>query len=291
VGLSREHAARLEDALRSPEVGELTAMLFKLRRRLVVDPPPVRLIERAGRLGLLEEAPLRLTTLGERVSDSMAEYGYWKERGKRHHWSEEIDALRVENLRGKHILEVGCGAGVNLLSLQRHAEVVGVDVEPLYLEFVELLARLECVHTPRVVCALAEQLPFEDASFDIALFHGSLQYMQIEDAMREAARVLRPGGRIIAIQSDIAQALGIRARHRGWTLVQPGILLREARSAVGMAVYPWVGRLLVKPFAPVHVTRRRARRWLSSAGLHVNSGASCEVANEVCYVADKPARD
>src|ERR1043165_5091303 len=171
-----EHASRIEAALRSPVLDELTALLWKLRRGLAVESPPRELVRAACELGFLETnsasaESLRLTPIGARVSDSLTEYRYWKDRGKRHHWAEEVGALHAERLRGKRILEIGCGAGVNLLSLQQFADVVGIDAEPLYLEFAEALARVEGLPKPPVACAFAEQLPFGDATFDVAVFH------------------------------------------------------------------------------------------------------------------------
>ena len=282
----------MERALRSAHDDALMEMLWRLRRRQAVAVPPREALRHARELELVESSPdepLRLTPLGAKVSDSLSEYAYWKQRGKRHHWAEKVAPLRVENLRGRRILEVGCGAGVNLLSLQRCAEVVGVDVEPLYLQFTEVLARLEGVPAPTRVCARAELLPFEDESFDIVLFHGSLPYMRIEQALREAGRVLRSGGRALLIHGDLRQAIASRASQRRWRLLTPAVFLREVRAVGGMIVYPWLGRLFLEPFAPVYPTRRRMRRWLTRAGLRVNTLETSQVAHEVCYVADKPA--
>ena len=290
--LTQRHAALLEETLRSSSVEELVTLLWRLRRGLHVDAPRPETLRQARELELVEPAthPVpRITPLGAKVSDSLNEYAHWKQRGKRHHSSEEVEALRVERLRGKRILEIGCGAGVNLLSLQRCADVVGIDVEPLYLQFAEILARLEGVPVPPRICGRAERLPFGDASFDIALFHGSLPYMQIEHALSETARVLRPGGRVIAIFSDLRQTLRDRLRARSWTMLEPGVFLREARGFAGMIVYPWVGRLILKPFDPIHTTRRRTRRWLAEAGLRFNADESRMGSHDVCYVADKPA--
>jgi ubiquinone/menaquinone biosynthesis C-methylase UbiE len=296
--LTALHATLLERALRAAPVDDLVALLWRLRRRRSVPAGPSTALSQARELGLIDappespldsplESPPRLTPLGAKISDSLNEYSYWMQRGKRHHWSDEVRALRVDSLRGKRILEIGCGAGVNLLSLQRFTAVVGIDVEPLYLQFGAILARLEGVCAPTRVCGLAERLPFEDASFDVALFHGSLAYMRIEPALREAARVLRPGGRLIAILTDLPQTLADHARQHRWSLLKPGVLAREGRSLLGMLAYPWVGRLFLAPFAPVHVTRRRTRRWLTEAGLRPNALESGGVSCETCFVADK----
>jgi len=290
--LTRQQAVRMETAIRSLQNDGLAEMLWKLRRRHNVADPPREALRHARDLGLVEAAlnsPLRITRIGAKVSDSLTEYRHWKQRAKQHHWSKEVDALRLELLHGRRILEVGCGAGVNMLSLQACAEVVGLDREALYLQFLAVLARLENVPTPMCVCAMAERMPFEDGSFDIVLLFGSLPYMHIEHALREVARVLRPGGRAIAIHSDLWQTLVIRARQRRWNLLSPSVLLREVRAAAGMLLYPWLGRLFLPPSAPVHSTRRQTRRWLARAGLRVNTQDSCPIAHEVCYVAEKPS--
>ncbi|HVS18155.1 MAG TPA: class I SAM-dependent methyltransferase [Planctomycetota bacterium] len=290
--LTSEHAARLETTLRSTGGDALTEFLWSARRRLEAARPTREALQHARELALVDATPDgqgRITPLGAKVADSLTEYGYWKRRGRSHHRAQELDAVRIEHLRDRRILEIGCGAGVNLLSLQHCAEVVGIDVEPLYLQVTPLLARLEGMPSPRRLCAQAEHLPFEDGSFDVALFFGSLPYMHIEQALREAARVLRPGGRIVAIHSDLAQVLWIRARQRGRRLARPGVFLRELRAAVGMALYPWLGRLLVQPFAPIHVTRRRTRRWLAHAGLQGSARDCRTIGNEACFVAEKPS--
>jgi hypothetical protein len=56
-----------------------------------------------------------------------------------------------------------------------------------------------------------------------------------------------------------------------------------------MVLYPWLGRLLIEPSAPVHSTRRQMHRWLAQAGLRVDMHESCGIAREVCYVAEKDA--
>jgi ubiquinone/menaquinone biosynthesis C-methylase UbiE len=290
--LTPSSATRIEAALRRGRIEDLAELLYALRRGRRVSAPPPEALRRAEELGLIETAPhrdARITPLGAKVSDSLTEYSLWQQRGKCHHCAEEVDALRLERLRGKKILEVGCGAGVNLLSLQRGTRVVGVDVEPLYLQFAAILARVEGEPAPCRVCAVAERLPFEESSFDVALFHGSLQYMQIERALREAARVVRPGGRVIAIVGDLQQAVGGFGRERPLLKLPPAEFLREARAIAGMLVYPWVGRLLLEPAGPVYPTQRRYRRWLEQAGLSLNPQATRRLTNGVCYVADKPA--
>jgi ubiquinone/menaquinone biosynthesis C-methylase UbiE len=52
------------------------------------------------------------------------------------------------------------------------------------------------------------QLPFKDAQFDIALASQVYEYVeQIDEALRELARVVRPGGRVALVDTDWESAV------------------------------------------------------------------------------------
>lgn len=90
-------------------------------------------------------------------------------------------------------IEIGCGEGRVARDLRRLGhDVVGVDAVPRLVR-----AAAEADPGGQYVVADASELPFEAASFDLAVAYNSL--MDIEDdmsvAVREAWRVLRPGSR------------------------------------------------------------------------------------------------
>src|SRR5215212_2848902 len=98
---------------------------------------------------------------------------------------------------GQRILDLACGTGTFALSIaerEPEATVVGVDGDP------EMLARARA-KAPAIQFdeALAQELPYEDASFDAvvtSLFLHHLTRDLKEAALREVARVLRPGGQL-----------------------------------------------------------------------------------------------
>ncbi|WP_323127061.1 class I SAM-dependent methyltransferase [Rubrobacter marinus] len=102
-------------------------------------------------------------------------------------------------LAGKRVLDVGCGAGVLARSLSAQgARVVGVDPNEQALA----LAR-EAVPEGKFYRAGAQELPFADRSFDGAVFLNSLHHVPepgMHAALREAARVVKPGGNIVVIE-------------------------------------------------------------------------------------------
>ncbi|HZZ95303.1 MAG TPA: class I SAM-dependent methyltransferase [Usitatibacter sp.] len=93
----------------------------------------------------------------------------------------------------RSILDVGCGAGQTLIASRLHPDVLAVGMDP----DVEAL-RLGRTLDPRLrlVCAIGERLPFRSNTFDLVISRVALPYMKIRHALREMARVLRPGGRI-----------------------------------------------------------------------------------------------
>ena len=100
-----------------------------------------------------------------------------------------------DQFRGQRVLEVGCGAGTDLVRFARHgANVVGVDIAPSSIALAAQNFALEKLPA-RLVAADGEALPFGERSFDLVYAHGVVQYTTDDRALvRECRRVLRPGG-------------------------------------------------------------------------------------------------
>lgn len=97
-------------------------------------------------------------------------------------------------------LEIGAGTGYFSLNLALAGEVKNVtatDISPGMLKVLE--ANAERLEIPVTTAACdAQELPFEDESFDLVLGHAVLHHLPDLDAsFREFRRVLRPGGRIV----------------------------------------------------------------------------------------------
>jgi SAM-dependent methyltransferase len=106
-------------------------------------------------------------------------------------WAAVADALGLGP--GMRILDVGCGdGGFCALAAERGAQVSGVDADAAA---VARAARLMPGADLRV--GLMEALPWADGSFDAVTSFNALQYASDLDlALAEALRVLRPGGRL-----------------------------------------------------------------------------------------------
>ncbi len=97
---------------------------------------------------------------------------------------------------GSRIVDVGCGQGAALFLLEPPGEAIGVDRSAAKIEF----ARRR-VAGPRFEVADADALPFEAARFDQLLVRDLIHHLETPaDFVREAARVLEPGGRIDVLE-------------------------------------------------------------------------------------------
>jgi len=121
-------------------------------------------------------------------------------------------------LRGKKLIEIGCGSGRETAEIWLHlggeTSITGVDPVPGMLNlaqdnFMDLLKELDPTHPPvtdknRPVFkeASATELPFDDNSFDASFWAFILHWTpDPKKAVSEAVRVVRPGGLIFGSQA------------------------------------------------------------------------------------------
>lgn len=123
---------------------------------------------------------------------------------------DDLDEYRFDKLRylskvvnfngykGKELLEVGCGVGIDLIKFARGgAFVTGLDLAEKSIE----LAKRNFQHhglTGELLLGNGENLEFEDNAFDVVYTHGVIQYTANAQAMiDELYRVVKPGGEVI----------------------------------------------------------------------------------------------
>jgi SAM-dependent methyltransferase len=112
---------------------------------------------------------------------------------------DEAEARLLGEVRGRRVLEVGCGAAQCARWLvTQGAEVVAFDLSHRQLRHSRRIDEDTGVRVP-VVQADAESLPFAGSSFDVACSaFGALPFVADPLAVfREVRRVLRPGGRFV----------------------------------------------------------------------------------------------
>jgi SAM-dependent methyltransferase len=115
----------------------------------------------------------------------------------------DLGALADVELDGADVVELGCGtAYFSAWFARRGARPVGVDVTPAQLETARRLQREHGLEFP-LVEASAEDVPLPDAGFDLAFSeYGASIWCDPYRWIPEAARLLRPGGRLIFLANS-----------------------------------------------------------------------------------------
>ncbi len=94
-------------------------------------------------------------------------------------------------LEGARILDIGCGLGVYVRKFRDFSDsVCGIDIDAKRL-------REGAKTTPGLMLAVGEHLPYRNETFDVIVLNEVIEHVTNDAAtMREAMRILRPGGRI-----------------------------------------------------------------------------------------------
>lgn len=141
---------------------------------------------------------------------------------------------------GESVLDIGCGTGTLAVVAKGRVgtgAVVGIDASP------EMIARARRKAAKARVdvafdVAHAQALPFPDAQFDVVLSTVMLHHLPRagrEDAVREVRRVLKPGGRFLAVDFAKSSGKGLLAHLHKHGRVDPRDLIALVTQA-GLSV-------------------------------------------------------
>jgi ubiquinone/menaquinone biosynthesis C-methylase UbiE len=125
---------------------------------------------------------------------------------------QQLDEYRYEKLnylsrlvdfstyQGKSLLEVGCGAGIDLVRFARAGAIVtGIDLSTTAIELARKNIEQNGLNADLWVMN-GESMQFPDNSFDVVYAHGVLQYTaDVENMVAEIHRVVKPGGEVVVM--------------------------------------------------------------------------------------------
>jgi ubiquinone/menaquinone biosynthesis C-methylase UbiE len=117
-------------------------------------------------------------------------------------WIMERINREAKLLKGKHLLEIGCGMGYDSLEfLKRGVHVTATDLTPNAVAITRRHFELEKVQAEDIRMANALDLPFRENTFDAVWANGVLHATgDTRRAIQEATRVLKPGARLAVLE-------------------------------------------------------------------------------------------
>ncbi len=104
---------------------------------------------------------------------------------------------------GTKVLDWACGSGENgVFAAQCGADVIGIDISPEGVENANLNAQQEGLGSHcRFEVMDGENMTFDDNTFDYGVEYGALHHVELDIALAELARVLKPKGEMICVEA------------------------------------------------------------------------------------------
>lgn len=135
----------------------------------------------------------------DEAANYAAAYSGWSRYARYYHSRLHLVLELLKTVPGGALLDVGCGPGMLLQALvaSRPGEFKVTAVDQSLAMLNEASARVSDEDGVEFRQGRAEDLPLDDASFDVVLAMGVLEYTDLPVALRELCRITRPGGLVL----------------------------------------------------------------------------------------------
>jgi SAM-dependent methyltransferase len=118
----------------------------------------------------------------------------WESPAGKERWKRRVAMLSSHLVPGTKVLEVGCGTGYFTRELVKTgADITAIDISP---DLIEKARRENDATNVRFVVENAYAMSFPDGTFDTVIGSSVLHHLELDAALREFHRVLKPGGTV-----------------------------------------------------------------------------------------------
>ena len=205
-----------------------------------------------------------------------SEYEWMYELEDTHWWfvsrQQLVNTLLEQQLTpdsNRFMLDVGCGTGGNLKLLGRWGNTIGIDLNPVALNYAR------CRNLPRLAQASGLALPYPNNVFGLVTAFDVLYHCWITDdcqAIEECYRVLQPGGWLLLTDPALP---GLWSTHDEIYYTRERYLLSDIRQKLADAGFELVSggtdnHLMLVDLMSLGITGAEAEKALDEAGITVN---------------------
>ena len=141
--------------------------------------------------------PIHPFNLEDEGKETFAEWEFEQSKRLNRYYLPEIDLLK--EIQGKTILDIGAGSGgkTTFYALNGARRVTGIDMEEGFITQARGFASSKNVKNTDFIVANAEEMPFQDASFDMCVMNDVFEHLsKPEVVLQEVNRVLKPHGKV-----------------------------------------------------------------------------------------------
>lgn len=287
---------RVRRAFLGPNSDAFAEFLHKRSFGALVDDFSDELPELARSLGFLD-ARGDLTEVGQCVASSCREYIFWRERDRKLPFESDAEWLNPSYFAGRKVVEIGCGMGVNLMSLEGVADCVGIEPFEIYKQMGSILRERDGLVEPEILIADGENVPLPDNSADVVLCVTAHQYFDVVAVLAEVSRILKPEGELFIIGWTLPEYLS--------SLKKPRLTNSDLKKAIitlaNTASYSFIGKRVFPAHPdrntsrPIYPSAARLRIWMEAADIRadpkrVHLGGDCFQRGRKRLVSGAPGR-
>jgi 2-polyprenyl-3-methyl-5-hydroxy-6-metoxy-1,4-benzoquinol methylase len=175
-------------------------------------------------------------------------------------------------VRGKRVLDFGCGTGYGAQMLADHADdVTAVDISEEAISSAATSYSANNLHFLRIEPIETAALPFPDGDFEVVISFQVIEHIRyVETYLRQIRRILRPGGRLLLTTPN--SALRLLPGWKPWNRFHVREYTYRALKQTLQKEFPFVevsGITATDPWLRMEKSRVNRLKWLTSPFTHL----------------------